>query len=50
MNLVTEKTAALVDSIVVEDKESGKTSLNIPIPDKKLVSDALAAIAKLISR
>ena len=45
-----EKTAALVDSIVVEDKESGKASLNIPIPDKKLVSDALAVIAKLISK
>ena len=45
-----EKTARLIDGIVVEDKETGKTSINIPIQSKQLVTDTLALIGKLLAK
>lgn len=44
-----ESTRQLVDSIVEEDKETGKTTLRIPVPDKESVMDALKLIGKLFS-
>lgn len=43
-----EKTAELIDKIVVEDKETGKASINIPIQSKQIVTDALGLIGKLL--
>lgn len=45
-----EKTARLIDEIVVEDKETGRTSINIPVQSKQLITDALSLIGKLLSK
>ena len=45
-----EKTAELIDGIVVEDKETGKASITIPIQSKQLISDALGLIGKLLAK
>ncbi|MGN0236639.1 MAG: DEAD/DEAH box helicase [Lepagella sp.] len=44
-----EATTKLISSIVKEDKETGKTYLNIPIPDKDSVQQALTLLTKLLS-
>lgn len=44
-----ESTSQLVDSLVEEDKNTGKTTLRIPIPDKESVVNALQAIGKLFN-
>lgn len=43
-----EATARLVDSIVKEDPQTGQTSINIPISDKKTFLSLLGAIGKMI--
>lgn len=45
-----EKTAGLMDEIIVEDKETGKTSINIPVQNRQLVGDFLGLIGKLLSK
>ncbi len=45
-----EKAAKLIDKIVVEDKETGKASINIPIQSKQIVTDALDLIGKLLAK
>lgn len=45
-----EKTARLIDGIVVEDKETGKTSINIPVRSKQLITDAIGLIGKLLAQ
>ena len=45
-----EKTAKLIDGIVVEDKETGKASINIPIQSKQFITDTLAIIGKLLTK
>lgn len=45
-----EKTAELIDGIVVEDKETGKASINIPIQSKQHITNALAIIGKLLAK
>ena len=45
-----EKTARLIDGIVVEDKETGKASINIPIQSKQHITNALAIIGKLLAK
>lgn len=42
-----ESTKALVDSLVVEDKETGQQSLRIPVPDKATVTAMLQLVGKL---
>ncbi|WP_044268116.1 DEAD/DEAH box helicase [Bacteroides timonensis] len=44
-----EATRKLVDSIVEEDKETGQTSLRIPVPDKKSVAGILNLFGKLLA-
>ncbi len=44
-----EATRKLVDSIVEEDKETGQTSLKIPVPDKESVTNILNLFGKLLS-
>lgn len=44
-----ETTQKLVDSIVEEDKETGQTSLRIPVPDKESVTNILNLFGKLLS-
>ena len=44
-----EGTAKLVDSIVKENKETGETTLNIPVPDKNTVSNMLNLFGKLLN-
>ncbi|MGM9815774.1 MAG: SNF2-related protein [Lepagella sp.] len=44
-----EATTKLISSIVKEDKETGKTYLNIPVPDKDSVQQALTLLTKLLS-
>ncbi|EJX07638.1 helicase, Snf2 family protein [gut metagenome] len=44
-----ESTTQLVESLVEEDKNTGKTTLRIPIPDKESVVNALQAIGKLFT-
>ena len=45
-----ERTARLIDQIVVEDKDTGKASINIPIKSKQLITDALDLIGKLLAQ
>ncbi|MBQ0080297.1 MAG: DEAD/DEAH box helicase [Alistipes sp.] len=45
-----EKTSNLLNEIIVEDKESGKTSINIPIKNKQTLSDALSLLGKFLSK
>lgn len=44
-----EATRKFVDSIVEEDKETGETSLRIPIPNKESVANILEVMGKLFS-
>lgn len=44
-----EKTAELVNSIVKHDETTGKTSINIPVPDKDSVQSLLTVLGKLLS-
>jgi len=44
-----EATRELVDSLIEEDKETGQTTLRIPVPDKESVTNLLNAIGKLFS-
>lgn len=45
-----EKTQALVDTLVKEDKETGKTSIEIPVPDKETVRNLFSMLSKLIQQ
>ncbi|MDR0892992.1 MAG: DEAD/DEAH box helicase [Mediterranea sp.] len=45
-----EATRKLVDELVEEDKETGRTTLRIPVPDKESVSGVLNLIGKLLSQ
>lgn len=42
-----EATRKLVDSIVKVDKQTGETSLHIPVPDKESVANVLGMLGKL---
>lgn len=42
-----ESTEQLLDSIVTTDEKTGKTSLNIPVPDKDSVRNVLGLLGKL---
>ena len=42
-----EATRQLVDELVETDKQTGKTTLRIPVPDKETVQNVLGAFAKL---
>ncbi len=42
-----ESTEQLLDSIVTTDEKTGKTSLNIPVPDKESVRNVLGMLGKL---
>lgn len=44
-----EATAKLVNSLVEEDKETGQTSLRIPVPNKESVSELLSMVGKLFA-
>jgi len=44
-----EATRKLVDSLVKEDRETGETSLQIPVPSKESVVNILGMIGKLFS-
>lgn len=44
-----EKTKAFVESIVEEDRETGKTSLRVSVPDKDTVVNVLSAFGKLLN-
>ncbi len=44
-----EATQKLLDSIIEEDKETGQTSLRIPVPDKQSVATVLNLFGKLLS-
>lgn len=44
-----ESTRELVDSLIEEDKETGQTSLRIPVPDKESVTTLLRLIGKMIT-
>lgn len=44
-----EATQKLVSSIVEEDKETGKTSIRIPVSDKKSVENVLTMVGKLFA-
>ena len=45
-----EKTQTLVDTLVKEDKETGKTSIEIPVPDKETVRNLFSMLSKLIQQ
>lgn len=45
----TEATQKLLDTIIEEDKTTGQTSLRIPVPNKKIVSDFLSLIGKMMN-
>lgn len=45
-----EETTKLLDSIVKEDKDTGETSLNIPVPDKETVANILSMFGKLLQK
>lgn len=40
---------SLADSLIEEDKETGKATLRIPVPDKESVVDFLSLVGKLLS-
>ena len=44
-----EATRQLVESLVETDKQTGKTTLRIPVPNKETVQNVLGAFAKLFS-
>lgn len=44
------KTEELLSSIIEEDKETGKTTLRIPVSDKETVAGALQMLGKLFSQ
>lgn len=44
-----EETGKLVDSLIETDKETGKVSLKIPIPDRDTLVQGLTAIGKLFT-
>jgi hypothetical protein len=44
-----EATQKLVDSLVEEDKDTGQTTLRIPVPDKESVSNILNLFGKLMA-
>lgn len=44
-----EATQKLVDSIIEEDKETGQTTLRIPVPDKESVTGILNLFGKLLA-
>lgn len=43
-----EKMDALLDTIIKVDKDTGKTKLEIPVPDKKTVEQMLRLLSKLL--
>ena len=43
-----EQTRELVDTLVREDPATGKTSLNIPVPDKKTVTNFFNLLGQLM--
>lgn len=45
-----EKTRQLVDSLVEEDKETGKATLKIPIPDKSAVLNMFSLLGNLMKQ
>ncbi len=45
-----EATRQLVDSLVEEDRESGRTTLRIPVPDKESVADLLSLLGKMFAK
>lgn len=45
-----EETKKLVDALVVEDKETGETSLRIPVPDKESVVQVLNLFGRLMGK
>ena len=45
-----EKATRLIDEIVIEDKETGKASINIPVRSKQLITDAIGLIGKLLAQ
>ena len=45
-----EATRQLVDSLVEEDRESGRTTLRIPVPDKESVTDLLSLLGKMFAK
>lgn len=44
-----DKTKALVDTIVKQDKETGQTHIEIPVPDKDTVTNLLSLFSKILS-
>lgn len=44
-----EGVRSLADSLIEEDKETGKTTLRIPVPDKESVIDFLNLAGKLLA-
>lgn len=42
-----EETEKLVSNLIVEDKETGETSLRIPVPNKQVVKQLLDVVGKL---
>lgn len=44
----SEKTQVLIDTLVKEDKVTGKTSIEIPVPDKETVKNLFSMFSKLI--
>lgn len=45
-----EKTQMLVDTLVKEDKTTGKTCIEIPVPDKETVKNLFSMFSKLMNR
>ena len=45
-----EATRQLVDSLVEEDRENGRTTLRIPVPDKESVADLLSLLGKMFAK
>lgn len=45
-----EATRELVDSIVDVDKDTGETTLKIPVPDKESVAQMFGALSKLFTQ
>lgn len=43
-----EKTQVLIDTLVKEDKVTGKTSIEILVPDKETVKNLFSMFSKLI--
>jgi superfamily II DNA/RNA helicase len=45
-----EETEKLVSNLIVEDKETGETSLRIPVPNKQVVKQLLDVVGKLFGK